>query len=351
VSQRRLYLDQGFGETRGVLTIDGRPHRLLIDREGDWPSQRLGAQSTVRVSRIERGLGFAFLQMPDGPDGLLPISAVLNSLTEGAFVDVEVVAEARADKPGAAKGVTVRLIEISSGPVRLRVEAPDLEARLQALAPGWAIATGQEARQACDMAQDEALATTHPLPGGGSVSLEPTRALVAVDVDVGARSGADARRIARQTNLAAIAETARLLRLKGLGGLVVMDLVGKGHDGAALANAARAAFAEEGAGVVLGPISRFGLFELSIPRGGAPVADRLLDEAGQPSALTTAFAMLRAMEREGRAEPGARIIAYCVAGVAEAAANPLAILIARVGPRFRVERKEGLGCRFEVIAQ
>ncbi len=351
MSPRRLYLDPGFGETRGVLTIDRRAHRLLIDRGGDWPSQRLGAQSTVRVSRIERGLGFAFLQMPDGPDGLLPLSAALAALTEGAFVDVEVVAEARSDKPGAAKGVTVRLIETASGPVRPRAAAPDLEARLQALAPGVAIATGREARQACDMAQDEALATTHPLPGGGSISLEPTRALVAVDVDVGARSGADARRIARQTNLAAIAETARLLRLKGLGGLVVLDLVGKGHDGAAFADAARTAFAEEGAGVVLGPISRFGLFELSIPHGGAPIADRLLDETGQPSALTTAFAMLRAMEREGRVEPGARIIAYCAADVAEAAMAPLAVLIARTGPRFGVERKDGLGRRFEVIAQ
>jgi hypothetical protein len=351
VSQRGLYIDPGFGETRGVLTIDRRPHRLLIDRGGDWPSQRLGAQSIVRVSKIERGLGFAFLQMPDGPDGLLPLSAALASLTEGAFIGVEVVAEARGDKPGAAKGVTLRFIDISSGPVCLRTEAPDLEARLQALAPGVAITSGPEARQVCDMAQDEALTTTHLLPGGGSISLEPTRALVAVDVDVGSRSGADARRIARQTNLAAIAETARLLRLKGLGGLVVIDLVGKGHDGTAFAEAARVAFAEEGAGVAIGPISRFGLFELSIPRGGAPIADRLLDETGQPSPLTTAFAMLGAMEREGRAEPGARIIAYCAADVAEAAMEPLAILIARVGPRFRVERKAGLGRRFEVIAQ
>jgi hypothetical protein len=351
VSQRRLYLDEGFGETRGVLTIGGRANRLLIDRAGDWPSQLLGAQSTARVSRIERGLGFAFLQMPDGPDGLLPLGAALAALTEGAFIDVEVVAEARADKPGATKGVAARFIEISAGPVRLRIAAPNLEARLQALAPGVAITRGLDARQVCDMTQDEALATTHPLPGGGSISLEPTRALVAVDVDVGARTGADARRIARQTNLAAIAETARLLRLKGLGGLVVIDLVGKGHDGAAFAEAARGAFAEEGAAVAIGPISRFGLFELSIPHGSAPIADRLLDETGRPSALTTAFAMVRAMEREGRAEPGDRIIAYCAADVAEAAADSLTALISRIGPRFRVERKDGLGRRFEVVAQ
>jgi Ribonuclease G/E len=351
VSQRRLYLDPGFGETRGVLTLGDRAHRLLIERAGDLPSQQWGSRSVARVSRIERGLGFAFLQMPDGPDGLLPLSAAVASLTEGALVEVEVTAEARNDKLGGSKGVTLRLIDASAPPIRLLAAAPPLDERLQALAPGIAIVAGQEAREACDIAQDEALATSHPLPGGGSISVEPTRALVAIDVDVGARSGGDARRIARQTNLAAIAEAARLLRLKGLGGLVVIDLVGKGHDGVTFANAARTAFAEEGADVAIGPISRFGLFELSIPHGTAPVAEQLLDGSGTVSALTTAFAMLRAMDREARAQPGGRIIAYCAADVAEAAAGPLAVLTARVGPLFYVEAKDGLGRRFEVVAQ
>jgi hypothetical protein len=351
VSQRQLYLDRGFGERRGVLTIDGRAHRLLIERAGDLPSQQLGARSTVRVTRIERGIGFAFLQMPEGPDGLLPLNAALASLTEGAFIEVEVTAEARADKPGAMKGVVVGLIGDSVVPVRLLTPAPGLEVRLAALAPGVAVIAGPDAREVCDIAQDEALAVAHALPGGGTISMEPTRALVAIDVDIGARGGPDGRRAARQANLAAIIESARLLRLKGLGGLVVIDLVGKGHDGARFTDAARAAFAQEGSAVSIGPISRFGLFELSIPHGAAPVADRLLDGTGQPSALTVAFAMLRAMEREGRAEPGGRIISYCIGEVADAAQEHLTTLIERIGPRFQVERKEGLGRRFEVIAQ
>jgi hypothetical protein len=61
------------------------------------------------------------------------------------------------------------------------------------------------------------------LPGGGSLAIEPTRALTAIDVDLGERKGADAKRVTRQANLAALAESARLLRLKGLGGLVVLD--------------------------------------------------------------------------------------------------------------------------------
>ena len=347
VSRRRLFLDQGLGERRGVLTIDGRAHRLLIERPDNQPSQALGARSTARVTRIERGLGVAFLQMPDGPDAMLPLGAA-PAPVEGSSIEVEVSSEARADKPGAPKAVVVRRLDDSLGPPRLLSEAPPLKDRLSALAPETGVIEGRDACEACDIAQDEVLALTHALLGGGSICIEPTRALIAVDVDMGERAGGDLRRAARQTNLTAIAETARLLRLKGLGGLVVIDLVGKGHDGAAMSEAARTAFAAEGAGVVLGPITRFGLFELAVPRTTRPIAERLLDATGQISALTAAFAMLRALEREGRAEPGARLVAHCGREVADAAKDHLTALAARIGPRFQVETREGMERRFEV---
>ena len=117
-----------------------------------------------------------------------------------------------------------------------------------------------------DAAQDEALETIFPLPGGGSFAIEPTRALIAVDVDLGAAAGPAAKRAARAANLAALSEAARVLRLKGLGGLVVIDLAGRGHDGAALLTAAKTAFAPDNPGVAFGPISRFGTLELTVPR-------------------------------------------------------------------------------------
>jgi Ribonuclease G/E len=347
----RLYLDRGFGETRGALAIDGRPHRLLIERQDEQPSQRLGSVSVARIRRIEKGLNLAFLQMADGPDGLLPLGAGLADLVEGSAILVEVTAEARADKPGAAKAVVVRLVKAAEGAPRLLRPAPDMAARLAGLAPGAPMVEGAQAGEACDIAQDEALAISHTLPGGGSISIETTRALTAIDVDLGARPGGDPRRAARQANLVAIGEAARLLRLKGLGGLVVIDLVGKGHDGAALGEAARKAFAPDGAGVAIGPISRFGLFELSLPRAAAPVAERLLDEQGQLSPATVAFAMLRSMEREGRASPGGRIVATCTAVVAAAADPYLAALANRIGPRFEVQAVDGPGRRFEVTSR
>lgn len=348
MSRLALFLDEAVGETRGVLVVEGRVERLLIERDSDPLSQKLGAVSTARVRRIERGLDLAFLQMADGPDGVLPLIRDMQPLTEGMSVDVEVTAEGRA---GAAKGVVVRLIREGVGPPRLIEEAPGLKARLAHLAPGHAITGGAEARAVADLAQDAVLAETHPLPGGGSICVQQTRALIAVDVDVGGRGGSDPRRVARQTNLAAIAETARVLRLKSLGGLVVIDLVGKGHDGKLMSEAAAQAFAPEGLTVGIGPISRFGLFELSVPRAATPLAERLLDEAGQKSFETVALEMIRAIEREGRAEPGGRITAWCAFETAEAAKPFLTTLAGRLGHRFQVETRPGMGRGYEVSVQ
>ena len=152
---------------------------------------------------------------------------------------------------------------------------------------------------------------------------------------LGARSG-DVRRIARQANLTALAETARLLRLKGLAGLVAIDLVGAGHDGAALAAAAKAAFAPDDPGVALGPISRFGVLQIAAPWRIRPLAERLCDATGAVSPATVALRLLRALEREGRADGGARLVAACAPAVAEAAKPYIRALTDTVGPRFEI---------------
>jgi Ribonuclease G/E len=342
---RQAFLDRSAGEARGGVALDGRPERLIIQRDADIACQALGAVMTARVSRIERALSTAFLQLPEGRDAVLAIRSD-TILAEGASVEVAITAEARA-----GKGAVARLIGPSSGPPRLIRHGPDIEVQLaDAAAPGLGIITGDQARIMADEAQDEALAIVHPLPGGGSVAIEPTQALVAIDVDLGARGGNDSARAIRQVNLAAIAAGARLLRLKGLGGLVVFDLAGKGHDGAAMTAAAKTAFAADGSGVSIGPISRFGLFELAVPRTAAPLAERLADASGQPTTDTVALAMLRAIEREGRAHPGSRLAAACAPAVAMAAQPYTAALEGRLGPRFTIKGEPARGrSSYEVI--
>jgi Ribonuclease G/E len=188
------------------------------------------------------------------------------------------------------------------------------------------------------------------LPGGGSIAIERTRALTAVDVDLGAGER-DPRRAARRVNLAAIDSAARLLRLKAIGGLVVLDLVGKGHDGTAMAAAARAAFADDEPGVSIGPISRFGLMTLTRPWRERPVEEVLCDQDGRISAMTIGLRLLRAIEREGWADRGARLIGRCAPAAAEAARAYMDELVQRIGPRFEIQADDSLaGDRFEAKA-
>ena len=329
MTERRAYLDVGVGETRGVVTLDGRPERLLISRDGDLACQALGAEVVGRVRKVERQLALAFVDLGDGPDGVLNLRPDMDRLVEGQAVRVEIRSEARA-----GKGASLRLIGEGEGPPRLLTPAPSVEDELAAVAPRAQVVTGGVARAMADGAEAEALETVFGLPGGGSVAVERTRALIAVDVDVGERPGGDAKKATRTTNMAAIATAARVLRLKGEGGLVVIDLAGRGHDGPALLSAARTAFGPDNPGVAFGPISRFGTLELTVPRRRRSIADRLLDSAGQPTAETLALRLIRDIEREALADPGARLAARAAPDVAEAAGAYLKALTDRFGARL-----------------
>lgn len=329
MTDRRLYLDIGFGERRGVVTLGGLPERLLIERDGDLAVQTLGARVVARVRRVERAQALAFLDLGEEPDAILNLTPQTGPLAEGQSIEVEVRAEARM-----GKGASVRLAGPAEGPPRLVTAAPSLEERLRAYAKDAEIVTGRAARGTADVAQDEALRTLFRLPGGGTLAVEPTRALTAVDVDLGNRPGADAKRAARAANLAALALAARILRLKGLGGLVVIDLVGRGHDAPALLAAARAAFGPDNPGVALGPVGRFGALELTVPRRSRPAMDILTEGTGAASALTQALALVRSLEREAAQDGGGRFEGLAAVDVAEAAGPALAALNARLGGRL-----------------
>jgi Ribonuclease E/G family len=250
----------------------------------------------------------------------------------GGALEVEVRAE-----PRQGKLATLRAIGVADGAPRILSPAPDVGDLLARLSRDAPIAEGRMAREIADAAETEALERIHPLPGGGEIAIEPTRALVAVDVDVGARGGGDAKRVTRSTNLAALSEAARLLRLKGLGGLVVIDLAGRGHDAAALLAAARLAFAPDNPGVAMGQIGRFGTLELTLPRRERSVAERLLDGDGRPSARTLAHRLIARLLAEGEAQGGARLAARCAPDVAAEARRLAPMLAERIGARFEIE--------------
>ena len=344
MSARRLYLDDGPGERRGVATLDGRPERLLIEREAEVAVQALGARVVGRVRRLLKPAALAFIDLGEGPEGILNLGPETGGLTQGAAVEVEIRAEGRS-----GRGPTLRLVGPAQGDPRLLAAPPTLEERLQALAPDVIPLTGHLARSTADAAQSEALETEFPLPGGGTISIEPTRALVAIDVDLGERAGPSPKRASRAANLEALAQGARLLRLKSLGGLVVIDLVGRAHDAPAMLAAARSAFGADGAGVAFSAVSRFGTLELTLPRRQRPINEILLGGDGRLSALTVALMLARRLEAEAASDRGARLEAVADADVALAAQPLIAGMTAQFGQRLSVRGEAGRAReRFEV---
>ncbi len=110
---------------------------------------------------------------------------------------------------------------------------------------------------------------TVPLPSGGSIVIDHTEALVAIDVN-SARStrGGDIEETATRTNLEAAEEAARQLRLRDLGGLVVIDFIDMedSKNQRAVEAKLKEGLRHDRARLQMGKISRFGLMELSRQR-------------------------------------------------------------------------------------
>jgi len=118
------------------------------------------------------------------------------------------------------------------------------------------------------------------LPSGGSIVIDPTEALISIDINSSrATRGADIEETALQTNLEAADEIARQMRLRDLGGLAVIDFIDmmSQRNQREVENRMRDALAMDRARVQIGRISRFGLLEMS--------RQRLRPSLGETSAI------------------------------------------------------------------
>lgn len=107
------------------------------------------------------------------------------------------------------------------------------------------------------------------LPSGGSIVIDPTEALVSIDINSArATRGGDIEETALHTNLEAAEEIARQLRLRDIGGLVVIDFIDMTpiKNQREVENRLRDALKLDRARVQMGRISRFGLLEMSRQR-------------------------------------------------------------------------------------
>ncbi len=158
------------------------------------------------------------------------------------------------------------------------------------------------------------------LSSGGALVIDPTEALTSIDVNSArATKGGDIEETALQTNLEAAEEIARQLRIRDLGGLVVIDFIDMlaNKNQRAVEQCLQNALKADRARVQVGKISRFGLLEMSRQRLRSSISDsnyhvcpRCEGNGHIRSVGSSALSVLRIIEEEALKENTEAIIAH-----------------------------------------
>ncbi|RWR11050.1 ribonuclease E/G [Paenirhodobacter populi] len=184
------------------------------------------------------------------------LGLILRSACEGAE-DGEIVEDV-----AALRALAEAVLADAEGGPELLVDAasPHEEAWREWADPAPDEVTEGFADHGVPEAVDELLSPRVGLPGGGHMMIEPTRALIAVDVNTGADTSPAA---SLKANIAAARDLPRQLRLRGLGGQVVIDFAPMPKkDRATLEQQLRTAFKGEAAETSLAGWTPLGMFEL-----------------------------------------------------------------------------------------
>jgi ribonuclease E len=185
------------------------------------------------------------------------------------------------------------------------------------------------------------------LPAGGSVVIDHTEALVSIDINSArATKGEDIEATALQTNLEAADEIARQLRLRDIGGLIVIDFIDMGpqKNQRDVENRLRQAVRMDRARVQIGRISRFGLLEMSRQRlrpslgeSAHTVCPRCLGRGTIRDVESLSLSVLRIIGEEARKERTAKVIGELPVDVATYLLNEKRSWLATIEDRESVD--------------
>ncbi len=193
---------------------------------------------------------------------------------------------------------------------------------------------------------ETAYARQVPLPSGGAIVIDHTEALVSVDVNSArATKGSDIETTAFETNLEAAEEIARQLRLRDLGGLIVIDFIDmeSAKNQREVENRLRDALKYDRARVQLGKISRFGLMELSRQRLRPALAESAYIPCPRCHGIghirgteSTALHILRILQEEAMKDNTAQVVAQMPVDVATFLLNEKRSDVLSIETRFKV---------------
>jgi ribonuclease E len=193
---------------------------------------------------------------------------------------------------------------------------------------------------------ETAYARQVPLPAGGAIVIDHTEAMVSIDVNSArATKAGDIETTAFQTNLEAAEEIARQLRLRDLGGLIVIDFIDmeSAKNQREVENRLKDALKYDRARVQLGKISRFGLMELSRQRLRPALAESAYIPCPRCHGIghirgteSTALHILRILQEEAMKENTAQVVAQVPVDVGTFLLNEKRPEIHGIETRFKV---------------
>ncbi|MDZ7735976.1 MAG: Rne/Rng family ribonuclease [Gammaproteobacteria bacterium] len=173
---------------------------------------------------------------------------------------------------------------------------------------------------------ESAFAREVTLPSGGSVIIDHTEALVSIDINSArATAGGDIEETALNTNLEAAEEISRQLRLRDIGGLIVIDFIDmmNAKNQREVENKLRECVRDDRARVQINRISRFGLLELSRQRlrpslgeSSHIVCPRCSGTGHLRSVESLSLSVYRILEEEAMKENTAKVVAHLPVDVA-----------------------------------
>ena len=291
--KRRAVIEKAIGETRAAIYEGRRLVELHIDRP--WQTMpRTGDVYVGRITSVDPSVAGAWVEIGNGAaPALLPFAAQrdMPKLTEGQAVEVSVLRSQIGPK-----GATLRFLGESDAKPGL-VKKLNLQERLLQRFPD--LTFDDAAVNAVDSACEISLA----LPTGGAITIEQTQALLAIDVDKGSAISA----------AAAANEAAKLvasqIRLRGLGGLVVIDFpnLRQPKQRKTLEYVFETACEADPNVTKFNSLSRFGVIEMTRAKPDLSLDDLLNDKWGEPTIETQALRALRRLTREAAASPGAKL--------------------------------------------
>ena len=185
------------------------------------------------------------------------------------------------------------------------------------------------------------------LPSGGALVIDPTEALISIDVNSArANKGGDIEETAFNTNLEAAEEIARQLRIRDLGGLVVIDFIDMGptRHQREVENRLRDHLKVDRARVQVGRISRFGLLEMSRQRIRPSLGDAHSEVCPRCSGLghirgveSLGLAVLRLVEEEANRERMSQLVVQLPVSVATFMLNEKRVQLEAIERRHGVK--------------